>query len=208
MRNFYIKDGEEAVVEKLQYEGWPTLCPGTEFGRSTELRCEDREDHGKEAHRSTAALEWDGDSLQMRCPATPSDAVDVLHVPGGDGPGGGVGRRPPPLILPWWTHSAPEEMPDREGGAGRWPPPLGVTRDDIIAFGGIPNPVSDGRQMSCRLQDQPDVDDMQLRCAMRAAKLRDIEVTTGPLHSSVCGRYSLRWRPGSIWLLDLSDRRR
>lgn len=33
--------------------------------------------------------------------------------------------------------------------------------------------------MSCRLQDQTDVDDMQLRCAGRAAKLRDIEVTTG-----------------------------
>ena len=33
--------------------------------------------------------------------------------------------------------------------------------------------------MSSRLQDHPEVDDMQQRCAMRAAKLRDIEVTTG-----------------------------
>ena len=33
--------------------------------------------------------------------------------------------------------------------------------------------------MSRRLQDFPEVDDMQQRCAMRAAKLRDIEVTTG-----------------------------
>jgi len=33
--------------------------------------------------------------------------------------------------------------------------------------------------MSSRLQDLPEVDDMQQRCAMRAAKLRDVEVTTG-----------------------------
>ena len=33
--------------------------------------------------------------------------------------------------------------------------------------------------MSYRLQDLSEVDDMQQRCAMRAAKLRDIEVTTG-----------------------------
>ena len=43
---------------------------------------------------------------------------------------------------------------------------------------GIPDPVFDGLWMSYRLQDQSDVDDMQLWCAMRAAKLRDIEVTT------------------------------
>ena len=58
-------------------------------------------------------------------------------------------------------------------------PPNGAMRDEIIAFGGIPDPVAEGRRMSCRLQDQPNVDDMQLRCAMQAAKLRDIEVTTG-----------------------------
>ena len=33
--------------------------------------------------------------------------------------------------------------------------------------------------MSCRLQDKGDVDDIQLRCAMRVAKLRDMEATTG-----------------------------
>ena len=33
--------------------------------------------------------------------------------------------------------------------------------------------------MSDRLQAHPDVDDIQQRCAMRAAKLRDVEVTTG-----------------------------
>ena len=35
--------------------------------------------------------------------------------------------------------------------------------------------------MSCRLQDQLDVDDMQLRCAMRVTTLRNIEVTTDML---------------------------
>lgn len=35
--------------------------------------------------------------------------------------------------------------------------------------------------MRCRLQDHLEVDDMQQRRAMRAAKLHDIEVTTGML---------------------------
>ena len=55
----------------------------------------------------------------------------------------------------------------------------GATQEEFITFGGIPDPVSEGRRMSCRLQDHPKVDNMQQRCAMRAAKLRDIEVTTG-----------------------------
>ena len=54
-----------------------------------------------------------------------------------------------------------------------------ISREEVIAFGGIQDPVSAGRRMSGRLQGQQGVDDMQLRCTMRAAKLRDIEVTTG-----------------------------
>ncbi|XP_044347612.1 protein FAR1-RELATED SEQUENCE 5 [Triticum aestivum] len=54
-----------------------------------------------------------------------------------------------------------------------------ISREEVIAFGGIQDPVSKGRRMSGRLQSQPDVDDIQQRCAMRAAKLRDVEVTTG-----------------------------
>ena len=46
-------------------------------------------------------------------------------------------------------------------------------------FGGIPDPVTQGRRISGRLQEQPDVDDIQLRCALRAAKLQDVETTTG-----------------------------
>ena len=57
--------------------------------------------------------------------------------------------------------------------------PSGPTQDEIVAFGGISNPMSEVRRMSNRLHDQPDVDDLQLGRAMQAAKLRDIEVTTG-----------------------------
>ena len=57
--------------------------------------------------------------------------------------------------------------------------PTAISREELIAFGGIQDPVSKRRRVSGRLQTQPDVDDIQQRCAMRAAKLRDVEVTTG-----------------------------
>ena len=57
--------------------------------------------------------------------------------------------------------------------------PAGVALEDMIAFGGIPDPLSSGRCFSQRIQDQPDADDILMWCAMRAAKLRDIEVHTG-----------------------------
>nr|XP_045089728.1 uncharacterized protein LOC120974653 [Aegilops tauschii subsp. strangulata] len=78
--------------------------------------------------------------------------------------------------------------PGGGGGAGGLTP-IEATREEVIAFGGIPDPVSEGRRMSCRIQDQPDVDDMQLRCTRRAAKLRDIEVTTGYLPSHCADPY-------------------
>ena len=53
------------------------------------------------------------------------------------------------------------------------------TREEVIQFGGIPDQASEGRQLSCRLQGRPEVDDMQQRCAMRVAKLHDVQVTTG-----------------------------
>jgi hypothetical protein len=39
--------------------------------------------------------------------------------------------------------------------------------------------VTAGRRVSNRIQGQPDADDLQLGRAMRAAKLRDVEATTG-----------------------------
>ena len=57
--------------------------------------------------------------------------------------------------------------------------PSAISREEVIAFGGIQDPMSEGRWVSDRLQAHPDVDDIQQRCAMRAAKLRDVAVTTG-----------------------------
>ena len=36
----------------------------------------------------------------------------------------------------------------------------GYTREEVIAFGGIPDPISKGRRMSARILDVPEVDDM------------------------------------------------
>ena len=72
-------------------------------------------------------------------------------------------------------------VPAKVTAVGGWAgglSPSRASREEVIAFGGIPDPVSQGRWISGRLQEQPDVD-MQLRCAMRAAKLRDVEISTG-----------------------------
>ena len=53
------------------------------------------------------------------------------------------------------------------------------SREEVILFGGIPDQASEGRRLSCRLQGHLEVDDMQQRCAVRAAKLPDVQVTTG-----------------------------
>ena len=57
--------------------------------------------------------------------------------------------------------------------------PLEKSMHEIIAFGGITDPVTAGRRVSSRIQEQPDADDLQFEHAMRAAKLRDVEATTG-----------------------------
>ena len=85
---------------------------------------------------------------------------------------------PPVLAAGFGASPGVAAWPCVGGGAGGLTQ-NGATREEVITFGGIPDPMSEGRRMSCRLKDQPDVDDMQLRCAKRAAKLRDIEVTTG-----------------------------
>ena len=57
--------------------------------------------------------------------------------------------------------------------------PGNFTREEVIRFGGIPDQAAEGRRLSCRLQGRPEVDDMQQRCAVRAAKLLYVQVTTG-----------------------------
>ena len=64
------------------------------------------------------------------------------------------------------------------------PPPVrvsvpGYTREEVIVFGGIPDPISEGIRMSARILDVPEVDDMQQRCAMRAAKLQEAAFSSG-----------------------------
>ncbi|XP_044947663.1 uncharacterized protein LOC123397007 [Hordeum vulgare subsp. vulgare] len=54
-----------------------------------------------------------------------------------------------------------------------------ITNDDVISFGGIPDPTSCDRRFSQRIQEKPDADDMLIGRAMRAAKLRDAETTSG-----------------------------
>lgn len=54
-----------------------------------------------------------------------------------------------------------------------------ITNDDVISFGGIPGPTSCDRRFSQRIQEKPDADDMLMGRAMRAAKLRDAETTSG-----------------------------
>ncbi|XBI36888.1 hypothetical protein VPH35_122328 [Triticum aestivum] len=81
------------------------------------------------------------------------------------------------------------------GGRAGGLSPSRASREEVIAFGGIPDPVSQGRRISVRLQEQPDVDDMQRRCALRAAKLPDVEISTGYLqghgvHSYVVATHS------------------
>lgn len=64
--------------------------------------------------------------------------------------------------------------------------PAGWTMEEVIAYGGIVDPTSGDRRVSHRIQAQPDADDLQLGRAMRAAKLRDIEATTGMSVNTSC----------------------
>lgn len=51
--------------------------------------------------------------------------------------------------------------------------------DGVIAFGGILNPMTPDRRSSQRIQTQPDADDLQMGCAMQAAKVKDAKNSTG-----------------------------
>ena len=100
--------------------------------------------------------------------------------------GGGLGQAalvlPPPCSPPVQSHGESQSVltdrPDGWSGAGGLNPTM-ISREEVIAFGGIPDPMSEGRRVCARLQTQPAVDDIQQRCAMRVAKLQDAAISTG-----------------------------
>lgn len=57
---------------------------------------------------------------------------------------------------------------------------------EVVEFGGIPDPATGARRSSARLQAQPDVDELQMGHAMRTAKIRDIETSTGMSIDTSC----------------------
>lgn len=57
--------------------------------------------------------------------------------------------------------------------------PTSFTTEQVITFGGIPDPNTGDRRVNHRIQGQADAVDLQLGRAMRAAKLRDVEASTG-----------------------------
>nr|XP_040257409.1 spidroin-2 isoform X3 [Aegilops tauschii subsp. strangulata] len=107
------------------------------------------------------------------------------------GAGGGLGQAAPAILSPNVPVAMGLGMGHLSEGFGSPQPPpsvtlvdplrdsaRGFTREEVVAFGGIPDPASTGRWMSARIQELPEVDDMQQRCAMRAAKLHDAEIST------------------------------
>lgn len=57
--------------------------------------------------------------------------------------------------------------------------PIEISVDEVITFGGVPDPMGPDRRSSNRVQSQPDVDDLQIGRAMRAARMKDVKNSTG-----------------------------
>ena len=116
------------------------------------------------AHASEPAAAVGGGRGQA-APAIPSPVVPVAVDPGMGHLSEGLGSpQPPPPVT--------SVDPLRDSARG-------FTRKEVVAFGGIPDPVSTGRRMSARIHELPEVDDMQQRCAMRAAKLQEAASSSG-----------------------------
>jgi hypothetical protein len=107
-------------------------------------------------------------------PSPTTGAVNGMAVSAGDGLP--LDRHTPP------TMAAAGSVGHMTGAYG----PDERRMEQVIAYGGILDPASNATCISHRIQAQPDVDDLQLGCAMRATKLRDVEATTGMLVNSSC----------------------
>ncbi|XP_048566519.1 uncharacterized protein LOC125546320 isoform X2 [Triticum urartu] len=112
------------------------------------------------AHTSEPAAEVGGAAR-----AISSSLLPMVGVPSVGLPSKGIGSpQTPSLVTP--VEPLRDSVP-------------GVTREEVVAFGGIPDPIAEGRRMSARILDIPEVDDMQQRCAMRAAKLQEAALSSG-----------------------------
>jgi hypothetical protein len=129
-------------------------------------------------------------SPAVRQTASPTPTA-VSPAPAG-GTGGGRGQAASASPFPRVPMVVDPDVGLVSEGLGSQQPPLpitsvdplrdsmrGFTREEVVAFGGIPDPASTGTRMSARLHELPEVDDMQQRCAMRAAKLQDAATSTG-----------------------------
>ena len=114
---------------------------------------------------------------------TTASSSPTLSAPA-DGAGGGRGQAAPVIPSPFAPVAADPGVGHPSVGLGSPQPPLlvsapGFTREEVVAFGGIPDPVSTGRRMCARIHELPEVDDMQQRCAMRATKLQETASSSG-----------------------------
>ena len=75
-------------------------------------------------------------------------------------------------------------IPEGRGSPDRTPRER--TTEELIAFGGITDPVTAGRHVSNQIQGQPYADDFQLARAKRAAMLRHAETTAGTSFDISC----------------------
>ena len=98
-------------------------------------------------------------------PAIPSSLSPMVGDPSVGHPSEGIGSPPTPSLV-----TSVDPLRDSVPG---------FTREEVVAFGGSPDPISAGRRMSARILDIPEVDDMQQRCAMRAAKLQEAALSSG-----------------------------
>lgn len=98
----------------------------------------------------------------------------------------GAGESPVLVDTVEQTDAAYGHCSDDGGNGAGGLKPSGTSMEDVISFEGIPDPSSGERRFNHRLQGQPDADDIQLGRAMRAAKLRDIEVSTSMPDNTNC----------------------
>ena len=106
-----------------------------------------------------------GGGRGQAAPVISSSLLPMTGVPSVGLPSEGIGSPQTPSLV-----TSVDPLRDSEPG---------FTRKEVVAFGGIPDPIAEGRRMSARILDIHEVDDMQQRCAMRATKLQEAAISSG-----------------------------